>query len=311
MVLANVPMPAVPAIQSALEPHGVEAAGLAQMSWWLFGGAVVVFALVAAAAVAALRAPRPWMARERFIVAAGIVMPVVVLTALLVYTLIAAPRVALAARADVNVEVVARQWWWDVRYLRPDGATDFATANEIRVPVGATVEVRLRSADVLHSFWVPPLAGKLDAIPGRENRMRLVATHTGTFRGQCAEYCGGPHGQMALVVVAQPAAQFDAWLASQRRKAVPSGVPGEALFLANCASCHTVRGTPAAGTLGPDLTHFASRVALGAGILPNEPAAVARWIAGNQHLKPGNLMPEFPLGEERVAALAAYLAALE
>lgn len=299
-------------IQSALDPHGPEAAGIAEIAWVMIGGGTAIFALVLALTLLAMRAPRRWLANERLIVGGGLAFPLVVISGLLAYTLVVSPRLAASRPADVVVEVIGRQWWWRVDYLDAAGRPDFTTANEIRIPVGYVVEVRLETVDVLHSFWVPALAGKLDLVPGRDNRLRIAADRPGKFRGQCAEYCGGPHGLMAFFVIAESPERFEAWRAAQRRPqggAAPSR--GSRIFLAHCASCHTVRGTPAAGALGPDLTHFASRVSMGAGILPNDTGTVMAWIATNQHLKPGNLMPEFPLftGEE-LQALAAYLGEL-
>lgn len=299
-------------IQSALDPHGPEAAGIADITWLMIGGGTAIFVLVLALAALALRGPRRWLANERFIIGGGVAFPLAILSALLAYTLVVSPRLAASRPADVVVEVVGRQWWWRVDYLDAAGQPDFTTANEIRIPVGHVIEVRLETVDVLHSFWVPALAGKLDLVPGRDNRLRIAADRPGKFRGQCAEYCGGPHGLMAFFVIAESPERFEAWRAAQRRP--QTGVAdtrGKALFLSHCASCHTVRGTPAAGLLGPDLTHFASRVSLGAGILPNDAGTVRRWIAGNQHLKPGNLMPEFPMfSAEELEALADYLAGL-
>jgi cytochrome c oxidase subunit 2 len=298
-------------IQSTLDPHGPEAAGIADITWVLLAGSAAIFALVLALTALALLAPRPWLAGKGLVVAGGIALPVAVLAALLVYTLMISPRLGAAPPADVVVAVEGNQWWWRVDYLDASGQRDFTTANEIRIPVGATVEVRLATADVLHSFWVPALAGKLDLVPGRDHRLRLVADRAGKFRGQCAEYCGGPHGLMAIFVIAEPPEAFAAWRAAQREAQPEAGSPharGRDLFLSHCASCHTVRGTRAAGTRGPDLTHFASRVSLGAGILPNDAATVEGWIARNQHFKPGNLMPEFrTFSGDELQALAGYL----
>jgi cytochrome c oxidase subunit 2 len=301
-------------IQSALDPHGPEAAGIADITWVMLAGGAVVFVLVVVLTALALVAPRPWLASRVLVVAGGIAFPAVVLGALLVYTLMASPRLAAAQPADVVIAVEGNQWWWRVDYLDAAGQPDFTTANEIRIPVGASVEVRLATADVLHSFWVPALAGKLDLVPGRDHRLRLVADREGRFRGQCAEYCGGPHGLMAIFVIAEPLERFEAWREAQRLPRPENATMnprGRDLFLSHCASCHTVRGTRAAGTRGPDLTHFASRVSLGAGILPNDIATVEAWIARNQHFKPGNLMPEFRMfsGDE-LRALAGYLGEL-
>ena len=299
------------ALQSALEPHGPEAAAIAQLLWILVAGSAAILLLVTVLATLAVRAPRPWLARPEAIVAGGIAFPAIVLFALLAYASVAVPRPYSAEPAAARIRVIGHQWWWEVRYLDGRGATDFTTANEIRVPAGRAVDLELESADVLHSFWVPSLAGKLDLVPGRTNRLRIAAQSAGVYRGQCAEYCGGPHALMGLHVVAEEPARFDAWREAQRAPAAGVPAAGRALFESLCASCHTVRGTRAAGTLGPDLTHVASRVALAAAVLPNDAVSRARWIAAGQHVKPGNLMPEYPqLPRADVEALAAYLGAL-
>jgi len=300
--------------QSALAPAGPEAAEIARIAWLLFAGATAIFVLVLVlAAIALWRAPR-WLGGRGTVVVGGFVFPLVVLSALLVDSLCSAPRrLASMTRSDLVVEIVGEQWWWRVEYLDERGGLDFATANELHVPVGAAVELRLTSADVLHSFWVPSLAGKLDMISGRTNRLVIVADREGAWRGQCAEYCGTAHAQMALHVIAQPSDEFERWRRGQRAEAGASAnVAGLALFEASCAVCHTVRGTRAAGTRGPDLTHLASRVSIGGGLLPNEPATLQRWIASSQHLKPGNGMPEFDaFTQEELGALTAYLAGLD
>jgi cytochrome c oxidase subunit 2 len=292
-------------IQSALHPAGPDAAVIAEITWVLFAGGAAIFVLVMALAAWAVLKPPRWLGRHGVIVAGGVAFPALVLFALLVYTLLRANALS-AGEPALRVEVTGHQWWWHIAYLGPDGAVDFVTANELRIPVAQPVEIRLRSADVLHSFWVPSLAGKLDLVPGKDNRLMLSASREGTFRGQCAEYCGGPHAQMAFYVVATE--NYEEWRAQQRRPAAASSE----LFNARCAACHTVRGTPAAGTLGPDLTHVGSRVSIGAGILPNNAGTLAGWIASSQHVKPGNLMPAFgDLKGEELAALAAYLESLK
>lgn len=302
-------------LQSAFEAHGPEADAILQLTWVMTAGAALVLALVVVLTALALRAPRPWLARPAAIAALGIAFPAVTLLALVAYATIAVPRPYSDERPALRLELVGHQWWWEVRYLDAHGARDFVTANEIRIPVGGAVEVNLASADVLHSFWVPSLAGKLDLVPGRRNALVLSARHAGVYRGQCAEYCGGPHGQMALHVVASDPAAFEAWRAAQRAPPPEPGdagaLRGRAVFDEICAACHTVRGTRAVGTRGPDLTHVASRLALAAGALPNEPASRVRWITAGQHVKPGNLMPEFrALGAGELEALGAYLATL-
>jgi cytochrome c oxidase subunit 2 len=298
-------------IQSALNPQGPDAALIAEISWVLFIGAALIFAAVMALAAYAVFAKRQSAARlspRMLVVGGGIVFPAVTLFALLVYSLARAASLHPADAQALRIEVVGEQWWWRVHYLDAEGRRDFATANEIRVPVGRPVELELKSADVIHSFWVPVLAGKLDMIPGKTNRLRVRADRAGEFRGQCAEYCGGPHALMALYVVAEEEAGYERWAESQRRPAAE----GNALFLSRCAGCHTVRGTPAAGHLGPDLTHVGGRLTIGAGLLPNNAGALAGWIASSQHLKPGNLMPAFAhLPGEELRALAGYLESLK
>ena len=302
--------------QSVLAPAGPDAVLIAEISWVLFAGGAIVFVVVMAIAAYAIGARRERAAdlsSRALVVGGGIVFPTVVLTALLGYSLWRSTALAVAGGAPLRIEVTGEQWWWRVHYLDAEGRVDFATANEIRIPVGTPVDLTLRSADVIHSFWVPALAGKLDMIPGRVTSMRISADRTGTYRGQCAEYCGGPHGFMALAVVAEAQPDFATWAQAQRAPARrTTGQAGAIAILESaCSACHTVRGTRAAGTRGPDLTHLASRRALGAERLPMGAASIAAWITSNQHLKPGNLMPEFRnFTEPELRALVAYLEAL-
>jgi cytochrome c oxidase subunit 2 len=294
-------------MQSAFDPQSPAAAAIAELAWVMFAGAALVFVLVMAlAAIAVFRRPT-WLGRHSVVIAGGIAFPTGVVLALLLYSL----RIAAAGQGEpsgLRIEVIGHQWWWQIRYLDARGSVDFETANEIRLPVGQPVQLEVASADVLHSFWVPNLAGKLDLVPGRVNRMRLSADRAGTFRGQCAEYCGGPHAQMALYVIAEADERFEQWRARQRE---PAPTENET-FQSQCAVCHTVRGTDARGTRGPDLTHVGSRASLGAGILPNDAGTFARWIASSQHIKPGNLMPSFTsLDETELERLAAYLEGLD
>jgi cytochrome c oxidase subunit 2 len=302
-------------MQSAFDPQSPAAAAIAELAWVMFAGAALVFVLVMAlAAIAVFRRPT-WLGRHSVVIAGGIAFPTGVVLALLLYSL----RIAAAGQGEpsgLRIEVIGHQWWWQIRYLDARGSVDFETANEIRLPVGQPVQLEVASADVLHSFWVPSLAGKLDMIPGKNNRLRLRAGASGVVRGQCAEYCGGPHAQMAFFVVAQAPAEFEAWREAQRRPAQTPGneltTKGRDVFLAHCAACHTVRGTAAAGELGPDLTHVGSRVSIGAGILPNNTGAIGGWIASSQHIKPGNLMPSFQrFSGGELQALAAYVESLK
>jgi cytochrome c oxidase subunit 2 len=307
-------------MQSVLTPHGPEAAAIAGLGWIMFAGGAVICLAVAGLALMAMRGSAPWrrvIASESFVTWTGIVVPTVVLAGLLAWGLmLTGGRIGGAAANALHVEIVGEQWWWRVRYM-PGTPDEVETANELRMPVGRDVELRLVSRDVIHSFWVPSLGGKLDMIPGTTNRLRLRASQAGVYRGQCAEYCGGPHALMSLYAVAMEGQDFDAWLAAQRLPAAApandAGTAGSAVFRrAGCHGCHTVRGVAAAGTIGPDLTHVAGRLSLGAATLPNDAEHFRRWVRDNQHLKPGNRMPSFGfLGERDLDHLAAWLGSLK
>jgi cytochrome c oxidase subunit 2 len=253
----------------------------------------------------------------RWMMAGGVALPATVLTALLFPTLRSLNAVSphRAARSPITIEVIGRQWWWEVRYLDRDPSRIAETANELHIPVGERVRVQLRAADVIHSFWVPGLQGKMDMIPGRTNVTWLQADRTGVWRGQCAEYCGLQHAKMALVVVAERPQEFARWLTRQRE---PAAEPRDSLGLAaretfvasGCVVCHAVRGTTAAGDAGPDLTHVATRLTLAAGELPNTIGHLAGWIANPQALKPGSQMPAVPLGARELHAIVHYLRSL-
>jgi cytochrome c oxidase subunit 2 len=303
-----------PGLQSVFRTGGPHADSVSQLAWLMFGGGAVIFVGVLALTVYAIWGPRGrrgWTASERFVVGAGLVFPGVALAGLLTYSLSLSPIVAPAPQpGDLRIEITGEQWWWRVHYLDERGRIEFATANEVRLPAGRPVELVLKAGDVIHSFWVPGLAGKADMIPGRSHRLRVTADRTGLFRGQCAEYCGGPHAKMALYVVAVPAGEFEQWRAAQRGPLATTEDDGDArrLFVRFCGACHTVRGTAAAGRLGPDLTHVGSRLSLAAGILPNNLGALNAWISGSQEIKPGNLMPSMNvIGAAEVQAIAAWL----
>ena len=306
-------------MQSALAPAGRAAEDLADLFWWMAAGAVVVWIAVAVLAVYAV-AVAPDRGQRRtpaLIIGGGAIVPTVVLALLLVYGLRLMPRLLAPLPQDaLRVAVRGEQWWWRVRY-EPPGGKPVDLANEIRLPVGEPVEFLLDSPDVIHSFWIPPLGGKMDMIPGRRTRLVLQPTRTGRFRGACAEYCGTSHALMAFPVVVMEKAAFERWLDGQREPAAePSGAAaqrGRDLFFANgCGACHTVAGTSARGVVGPNLTHVGSRLSLGAGILPNTPEAFVRWIAATEEVKPGVHMPAFGmLPASEVRALAAYLESLQ
>jgi cytochrome c oxidase subunit 2 len=260
-------------------------------------------------------------------VAGGIILPVAVLAPVLVLTMWTLGAVALpsgtVARIDEPpapgefvVEVLGRQYWWEVRYRDARPHLEFETANELRIPVGRRVVVRLRSLDVIHSFWVPGLQGKMDLVPGRTNAIVLTAARPGVWRGQCAEFCGVQHAKMAFTVVAEPPERYEAWAARQRAGAPTpndsAGLADQRAFLqSGCTLCHSVRGTRARGDLGPDLTHVAGRLTLAAGTLPNSAGHLYGWVANPQAIKPGSHMPLVPLTSRELHAIVRYLASLE
>lgn len=306
-------------IQSSLDPQGPQAQAIAGIAWSMFWGAAAILLLVMALALYAVyRTPGKRAAPDvnRLILAGGVALPVVTLSILLVYGTHAMGSLrAQAAEPAAQIDVVGNQWWWDVHYRGSDGRV-VSTANEIRIPAGQAVTVSLRSNDVIHSFWVPNLAGKIDLVPGRSNRIALQADRPGVFRGQCAEFCGAQHARMALLVIAETPEAHAAWL---ERQAAPARVPsnhlavrGREAFAAHCAVCHTVRGVSTAHMRGPDLTHVASRQFLAAGTLPNNRENLAAFIAHSQTIKPGNAMPsQAHLGEDALQAIVAWLEELE
>lgn len=323
LILGGIMLPASACdhVQSALVPRGEEAIAIDVLFWTVTTVSVVLTVMVVGLTVVALWGPERWrelISEDRAIYGGGIVLPVVVLSLLLIYGLFVLEAGAARTRAagEPDITVTGKQWWWKVVYRTEDGR-EVVSANELRLPVGEATGVALKTDDVIHSFWAPRLAGKLDMIPGRTNVIALEPTEAGVSRGQCAEYCGGAHALMSFYVVAMPRPEYEEWLA---REAAPARAPstevqraGQQLFLENgCGACHTVRGTGADGTIGPDLTHVGSRLSLAAATLPNDEEAFARWIADNQHIKPDNLMPPFrQFTPDELSAVAAYLDNLE
>jgi cytochrome c oxidase subunit II len=302
-----------------LDPAGPFATPLNTLTWGLLAMAVLVMAVVLVALAIALFAPRAWRQRlggERLIWIAGLGFPVVVLSALLIWGLSLTSRLSEAPQpGDLRVRVTGEMWWWRVAYLDAAGREVFQDANEIHVPVGRTIALELESTDVIHSFWVPRLAGKLDMIPGRRNVLRIQADRPGTYSGQCAEYCGGAHALMAFVVIAHAPEDYVRWRERAARPAsvLPQQAAGAAVFdQSGCGACHTIRGTSATGVAGPDLTHVGARRTLGAGVLPNNAGTMGGWIADSQAIKPGNRMPAYPvLTGQDLRAVSAYLESLK
>jgi cytochrome c oxidase subunit II len=300
--------------QSVLSAAGAEARHIAILFWAMTIGGALIWAGVLGAYLVATQARRlPWsrQAAGRLILWAGVAFPVVALAALLAYALWLMPTLrpwTVTEPTRLSIAVTARQYWWEVRY-RQDGGEEVVSANEVRVPVGERVEFVLQSPDVIHSFWVPPLGGKMDIIPGRTNRLSLQADRTGSFRGQCAEYCGISHALMAFSVLAMPPTEFQAWLEQARQPADGAAAQGLSIFEANgCGACHAIQGTAARGTIGPDLSRLGSRGSIGAGILPMSANSIARFIAEPEAVKPSVAMPGYPaMAPADLEALASYL----
>jgi cytochrome c oxidase subunit 2 len=312
--------------QSALDPHGNPALAL----YGLIKLIVIVCTAVWLLVMAVLGCTLWWPGAERpqplaIDSRAQHRMTIAVLTATIVTAVIitAFSVASFATRRSVDDEsnaLVIRlkgyQWWWEVSYADHSADRSFVTANEIHVPVGRAVRVELAAADVIHSFWIPSLAGKQDQIPGRDNSLTFVAQRAGRYRGQCAEFCGLQHAHMGLLVIADEGQDFDAWrageLASAASPADEEQQAGQHVFISKaCAACHTVRGTAAAGTLGPDLTHVGSRRTIAAGVLENTRGSLAAWIADPQTIKPGNNMPLVSLAADELKAVSAYMAGLK
>jgi cytochrome c oxidase subunit II len=317
---------------SWLTPAGPAAAQIAGLTWVVFsGGAVIYLVVLGLLAYALWPRSRPAIddnpataaaggdqrRLEVWLLGGGAIGTTLVLTALLLMSLRTFAAVLPPPDpAPLTVEIVGQQWWWAVRYIGAAPEDTVETANELHVPIGKPVVIRLLSTDVIHSFWVPELQGKLDLIPGKLNVTWLQADRPGVYRGQCAEYCGLQHARMGFLVIAQPAEDFAAWLRRERASAATPtddlGRQGERLFLdRGCAFCHTIRGTSAFfGRGGPDLTHLASRRTLAAATLTNVGGHLAGWIANPQALKPGNRMPQVPLEPPEFHAVLHYLQGL-
>jgi len=300
------------------DPAGPYASAVALLGWVLLAMAALVLAVVLAALWLALFGRPGQQARlggRRTIWIGGIAFPLVVLTALLIYGLSLTRHLSDPIRGDeLRVRVTGEMWWWRVAYLDRQGRAVSHDANELHIPAGQPVVLELESADVIHSFWVPRLSGKLDMIPGRRNLMRIQADRPGVFGGQCAEYCGGPHALMGFTVIAhEPAAFARIMQARLRREQAPPPAVAEGGLLferAGCAACHRIAGTRANGLAGPDLTHVGARRTLGAGILPNNRGTLMGWIGNSQAIKPNNRMPPYTvLSSDELLALARYLEA--
>lgn len=315
-------------MQSTLDPRGPAAAEIANLWWVLLVVCCAALAVILALLLYAVyRDQRRRLAPRHhslFVLGGGLLFPTISLIGLLIYgTEVGRRIVAEPDGPSLRIEVTGHRFWWEVRYPADGDAPEVTTANEVHLPVGVPVEIALRSADVIHSFWIPNLAGKLDMVPGHTNVIRLQADRAGESRGQCAEYCGVQHAHMAFGVVALSRAEFAAW---REARAAQAAAPAQddtatleglqAFVDSGCADCHRVSGAipgsgggdPATGIRGPDLTHVAARETLGARTLPYSRDNVALWIRGHGRLKPGNRMPDFgSLRDDTVEAIADYL----
>jgi cytochrome c oxidase subunit 2 len=313
--------------QSALDAHGTSAISLRQLIISVVATCSVVWMLVIIGLIFALWRRRPDLPRSRAVdaqgerrlsiaVLAAVAATVIVIAGFTLESFLATRALGGTSPDDLTIKVRGLQWWWGADYFAADPSRSFQTANEIHIPVGRTVRFLLEGDDVIHSFWVPSLAGKQDLIPGRSNELLVRAEHPGVYRGQCAEFCGLQHAHMAFLVIAEVQSDFDRWAEAQRQGAVQTpdseAAAGQATFLAKpCAACHTVRGTAAAGTNGPDLTHVGSRRYIAAGLFETTRGTLAAWIADPQTLKPGSSMPAVALTPEELRSISAYLASLK
>jgi cytochrome c oxidase subunit 2 len=312
---------------SVMAPASPTAARIADLSWTLFWIAVVVFVGVEATllwAIFRFRAKAgdgeepPQVYGHARLEIAWTAVPAIVLVGVLVMMVGTMNAVAQPPTDALTVNVIGHQWWWEVRYPGDANGTTagIVTANEIHVPVGRPVKVVLTSADVVHSFWVPELGGKMDLIPGKVNQMWFQADKTGVFKGRCAEFCGVEHAGMGFLVVADPPEKYQAWVNNQQAAAAApteelAKEGGELFQNSACIGCHTISGTRAQGVLGPNLAHVGSRLALAADTISNTPEEMARWLTNPQAVKPGNKMPNLSLSSEAVQQLTAYLQSLK
>jgi len=320
----------------ALQASGSQASHIERLWWVFFWICAVVYVLSFAAVLIASfkrrkpgeggdpRMPRPDLppepARDRrasAVVSSVVALSIVILFALALSDFVTGKRIhSLSEATPLNIRITGHQWWWEVQYNDPIQSNILLTANEIHLPVGRVVDVELNSNDVIHSFWLPELAGKKDMIPLHPVRVRIRADKVGTYFGQCAEFCGFQHAKMRLMVVVEPKEQFEAWHAAQLQPApeptTDSQKRGKQIFeTGTCSMCHTIQGTLARSRLGPELTHIGGRARIASNWLPNDRGNLAGWIADAQKIKPGVIMPPNPLPPTDLRALLDYLESLK
>lgn len=315
--------------QNAVHPGGVQAWHILQLWNGTLALCLLVFVVVLGACLIAVwRAPRgsgftepdvsaPDAREQRLlrVVRWSAVFAAAGLISLLAGNILTGRALAqLPVEKALHIELRGHSWWWEARYHDPLTEERFATANELHLPVGRAAIITMHSDDVIHSLWVPNLHGKLDLIPGRTTEIRVRADRAGLYRGQCAEFCGLQHTMMALLVVADPPSEYARWAKDQTRPAAPvygsTVQQGQQIFLNQCARCHTIRGTQAGATIGPDLTHITSRQTIAAGMLPNKRGYLAGWIVDAPSIKPGVQMPAIKLAPDDLQALLIYMETL-
>ena len=316
-------------MHSFFDPASAQARAVAGLWWWMFGVGMVIWLGVTVLALWAARAKRgqresddlyhlPPETHRRLerVVAGGVFATILILAGFLIYDFSVGRLLAQHPPRAITINVIGHQWWWEIQYDDPDPSKRVGTANEIHVPVGEPVQFKLSAADVIHSIWAPNLNGKRDLIPGYVSSWWFTADTAGIYRGQCAEFCGLQHAQMAFYIVAEPPVKFAAWLAAASTPNDPPTdstlVAGKQVFMSSgCAVCHSIGGTEAHASVGPDLTHFKSRTSLAAGTLANTRANLTRWIENPAAIKPGVRMPALPFKPAELNALVSYLETLK
>jgi cytochrome c oxidase subunit 2 len=336
--MAIISLDACNSAQSTFDSHGPAAHSIGDLSWFM----TILFLIVAAIMWILIgyafyrrrgslpeHEPIEAGGGQMWIAIGGIVIPLIVLTILFVLGLGllrdfpihgmhgGASQMQMAHSMKPEIRIVGHQWWWQIEYLNDDPSEEFTTANELHLPTGRPVNIEVKTEDVMHSFWVPALHGKVDLIPGMTNYIRLQASQPGEYQGQCAEYCGAEHARMRLLTVAQSSDEYEAWKVAQLRPgsepATPDAIAGEKIFLSGpCSMCHQVRGTVAGGRVAPDLTHIGSREYIAANSYRNNDAYLEAWVTHAQSLKPEAQMPNLTqFSGEQLHDLVAYLRQLQ
>src|SRR5215217_4257116 len=327
VLFAALPLGGCQGWQSALDAHGPSARSLADMFWIFVAVLATVWVLTMITLLLALRRRRPAdtdplatdpQTERRMTITISVAIGLTLVTVVSLTGLSYAAQKVLFAHKDgaLTLLVTGQQWWWEVTYEDPQSNRVFTTANEIHIPVGEPALIKLEASDVIHSFWVPSLTGKMDAITGRQNLIQIQADRPGVYRGQCAEYCGLQHAHMGLLVIAEPKEDYLRWrdqqVSSAQAPSDPERQRGMEVFLSKpCVMCHQIRGTDAGGKVAPDLTHVGSRRYIGAGTLETTRGNIAAWIVDPHGIKPGVNMPTIQLEPDEVQPLATYLEGLK